>query len=251
MDSGFDAAARVVVRLLTREQVEKVADWVAGNPHGSDLMAEVTVPFLREAISNVLASLNVTPPAIHPIAADRLRALADGYAMGQSVQSVQVVWSGPMPETFETAVIHEVFASLVMEARSRLTFMTNSMNARPALVDALRAAVERAVEVVVIVDDYGGGSRSASILEPGGNLAAIPNMQFWRWARGSVPPGGVSVRLAVVDGEVLLLSSADIIGSDSGESFDIGVLIRGRDTAVSVSNQLNALQTSGTLERYR
>jgi hypothetical protein len=80
--NGFEAAARKAVRVLTREQVEELARWIEGDAQGSSLMDEVTTPPLREVVSNVLATLNLSSGQIRPLAASYIRALSDGYLMG-------------------------------------------------------------------------------------------------------------------------------------------------------------------------
>lgn len=83
---AFQEAARMAVRVLTRDQIDQLAQWIEGNPEGSSLMAEVTTPPVREVISNVLGSMNLAHADMRTLASASLRALADGYAMGLAEQ---------------------------------------------------------------------------------------------------------------------------------------------------------------------
>ena len=76
----------MAVRVLTREQIDKLAQWIEGDPQGSSLMGEVTTPPVREVVSNVLGTLNLAHADLRLLASVPLRALADGYAMGLAEQ---------------------------------------------------------------------------------------------------------------------------------------------------------------------
>jgi hypothetical protein len=74
-EDAFDAAVRPILDVLSHDQIEKVADWIAGDHSGVAVLDEVTLPANRQAISRVLGATNLGSAEDREAAAKRLRLL--------------------------------------------------------------------------------------------------------------------------------------------------------------------------------
>jgi hypothetical protein len=249
--SGFDAAARRILSFLSRDQIEKVADWISGDASAAAILDEVTIPTYRAAISQVIGAASLGPAIARAAAATHLRALGEGYALGRSSQQVKLVWSGPTSSTFQSEAIGIVVAEIVAEARDELTLMIGSPDLHPALADLLRSAIARGVTVAALIGPSQEGSKSSSDI---GLAAAIPGIEVWR----SVPTVGnseqssmICANLIAVDKQVLLITSANLIEDRFIKNIDFGLLVRGGSAPASVMMRLQELQASAAFERVR
>ena len=77
MDTTFDKTARFVVHMLSRDELEMVAEWLAGDPYAARVLDTVTLNVCRQAISQLFGAVNVGPPSQRALAAAHLRALAE------------------------------------------------------------------------------------------------------------------------------------------------------------------------------
>jgi hypothetical protein len=97
MSSAFDEAARAAVRFLSRDQIEMVAEWIAGDTSALTVLDEVPIPLYRQVICQLLMATNASPAEARAFAAERLRAYGEEYASEKSAHDVEAIWSAQFP----------------------------------------------------------------------------------------------------------------------------------------------------------
>ena len=123
----------------------------------------------------------------------------------------------------------------------------------PRVVESLRNAVERGVDVRVVleVEEKGGGKVSFSAFAAMGD--AVPGARLYLW-----PPevrqrdqqgryGSLHAKCAVADGELALVSSANLTEYALELNMELGVLVRGGSVPRRILEHFDDLMRMGIL----
>jgi phosphatidylserine/phosphatidylglycerophosphate/cardiolipin synthase-like enzyme len=246
----FAEAARAAIRSLTREHVEVLAVRLEDGASAASVSDAVALPAYRDAARQVLAAIHATGTD-REIAAAHLRALAEGYALGRSVQHLDVVWSGPRSAAVPVRATAGVLTGLVAEARRELILMTYSARPYQPLTEALAAAVAHQVTVIAVVETLAGATGALAGDEPAAAFLAVPGVQVWHWPTTRRPEHSskMHAKLAIADETVLFVSSANLTQAGIGKNIEAGILIHGGPAPARAAEHVRHLQACGALER--
>ncbi|WP_158884564.1 DISARM system phospholipase D-like protein DrmC [Amycolatopsis anabasis] len=247
--SGFEAIAAAAAPTLGAAALRTLADRVGeGWPEHAVLsgmgntFTVATRPILR-ALDD-----SETPQTQ---AAAFLRGLAAGYAQHAASVEVETVWSGPSSHSVPVRATAQALIQVVTEATSELLLMTYSAKPHEPLREALASAIERGVQVTVVVETLQGAGSALAGAEPAAAFARINGLQPWHWpvSKRSEPGSKMHAKLAVADRRVLLVSSANLTQSGVQKNIEAGVLIRGGSAPVRVAEHIVELKSKGMLDR--
>jgi phosphatidylserine/phosphatidylglycerophosphate/cardiolipin synthase-like enzyme len=246
----FAEAARAAIQSLTCEHVEILATRLEDGASAASISDAVALPAYRDAATRVLAAIHTTStdPAI---AAAHLRALAEGYALGRSVQHLDVVWSGPTSSAVPVRATARVLTDLVAEAQRELILMTYSARHYQLLTEALVVAVARRVTVVAVVETLAGAGGALVGEEPAAAFLAVPGVEIWHWpvSRRPEQSSKMHAKLAIADETALFVTSANLTQAGIGKNIEAGLLVRGGSAPVRATEHVRNLQASGALQR--
>ncbi|GAA1190092.1 DISARM system phospholipase D-like protein DrmC [Prauserella alba] len=183
-------------------------------------------------------------------AAAFLRGLAAGYAEQSSSVSVETVWSGPSTHSVPVRATAQALIQVVNEATAELLLMTYSGRRHEPLREALSAAVERGVEITVVVETLQGAGSALAGQEPAAAFAGISGVRLWHWpvARRTEPRSKLHAKLAVADRRVLLVSSANLTQSGVEKNIEAGTLVRGGSAPPRTAEHILELRNRGVLQ---
>lgn len=135
---------------------------------------------------------------------------------------------------------------VIQRAESKL-FLTSFVTYKlTSIMEALTAAVDRGVEVSILLessDQHGGG---VSIDGIGQMKKALPAARIYFWGdRPETFAGGkVHAKVAVADERICFISSANLTGHAMEKNIEAGVLISGGSIPRNLHRHLEALDTA-------
>ena len=167
----------------------------------------------------------------------------------RSSQSIDIAWTGPSSAHVPVRMTSQVLLDLIGEARSQLFIVSFAAYKVPEVVEALRAAAMRGVDVRLILEtaeDSGGALKQDAA---DAFTALHQTVSFWVWPKARRPESGASmhVKAAVVDSRVALVTSANLTGAALEKNMELGLVIRGGAAPRRLADHFQALTAAGVL----
>jgi phosphatidylserine/phosphatidylglycerophosphate/cardiolipin synthase-like enzyme len=168
-------------------------------------------------------------------------------------EEVQLIWTGPDVSNLPFRRTERALLELVESAKRSLLIVAFVAYKIPELVEAINAVASAGVNVVCVFesDDASGGKVSFS---PVKHLGLAPSVRNFVWPLAKRPKdslghhGSLHAKCAVVDSNLLFLSSANLTGFAFNLNMELGVLIKGGALPGSVEHHFQVLIASGHLE---
>lgn len=223
--------AESIRRLSDAQNAQSLTSWAA-NPHAKNALTELITAWRGADIPT--AEL-----------AGMLTAASAAYHRAKGEQEIELVWTGPSSKLIATRKTEQALLQVIDAAQSRLFITSFVAYDVASIMSALRKAVDRGVEVSMLLessDKHGGG---VSIDAIGQMRAALPaaRIYFWGDKGDSFAGGKVHAKVAVCDESICFISSANLTGHAMEKNMEAGVLIRGGSLPIKLQNHLEALVT--------
>jgi phosphatidylserine/phosphatidylglycerophosphate/cardiolipin synthase-like enzyme len=162
-----------------------------------------------------------------------------------AAQSLEVVWTGPESEVDTTRLTAPAVVGLISEATRELLVVSFATYEEPRISEALKGAVERGVDVTIVLERPQDNPSFTGVAE------AFPTLRARRlaWpARSRVLGAALHAKILVVDDAAALVSSANLTGRGIEDNLECGVLIRGGTQPAAIRAHIWSLWRRGTLE---
>jgi cardiolipin synthase len=177
--------------------------------------------------------------------AGMLAAASAAYHRAKAEQDIELVWTGPSSKLIATRKTEQALLQVIDAAESRLFITSFVAYDIASIMNALRKAIDRGVDVSMLLesnDKHGGGVSMDAI---GQMRAALPaaHIYFWGDKGESYAGGKVHAKVAVCDEAMCFISSANLTGHAMEKNMEAGVLIRGGSLPMKLQNHLEALVT--------
>jgi len=160
--------------------------------------------------------------------------------------SSELVWTGPFTHQVPIRHTEQVLCEVIDAARRRLFIVSFVAYGVDSIVNALREAIERNVEVRFLLEvssEHGGKIKnhdSAKLMR-----AILPSAHLYTWSSPSPPNqgggGAVHAKCAVADGEVAFITSANLTSAAMERNMELGVLVKGGNMPTQLHDHLDAL----------
>jgi phosphatidylserine/phosphatidylglycerophosphate/cardiolipin synthase-like enzyme len=238
---------------LPAKQVEELARLVSvltGPTASGRRQAVALAPAARfaTAVTSLWSAWGNTPELDGKSIALALRTASAVATANRSAQTIEVAWTGPLSVHVPVRMSSHVLVELIEEAREHLIVVSFVAYRDLRVIDALRRAAARGVDVNLILESAGVGGR----LERGGadvfkELHGCAS--FWVWPREKRPADGVSMhaKAAIADRSAALVTSANLTGHALDLNMELGLLVRGGSVPARLADHFNALFSSGEL----
>ncbi len=156
----------------------------------------------------------------------------------------ELLWTGPTTATVPIRQTEQALIQVIQFAKRDLFIVSFVAYAVPTVMEALLDAQERNVVLNFLLEqsqDTGGKVSTDSIA----NLRAkLPAAHFHIWKQtGSDTPAAVHAKCAVADGELAMITSANLTGKAMNENMELGILLSGGPVPRQLSEHLHALIT--------
>lgn len=135
---------------------------------------------------------------------------------------------------------------LVESATDELLVVSFASYDEPRLLAALRAAVERGVDLTILLER---AEDNPTYSGHGESFAGLP-VRRWIWPGASRPPGAaLHAKILVVDRSAAVLGSANLTGRALGTNLECGALLRGGPQPGAIHDHLWSLRYRGARRR--
>lgn len=259
-EDALVAAVRRAATELPTGQLHKLADALAKHVAPTALArhgvvnAVPTAVFRHHAAAICEAWSATADPALSGNGlALSVRAAAGAVQEMRGEEQVSVVWTGPASYEVPVRATSVVLGEVIDEARKTLVVVSFAAYKVTAVVDALRAAADRGVDVRLVLE---------SVVESKGKLsheakqafdALGDAVSFYVWPaelRASAGgPASMHAKCAVADRRIAFVTSANLTGAAMTDNMELGLVVRGGDVPKRIANHFDALIRGGTLRR--
>lgn len=166
---------------------------------------------------------------------------------GDIAPLTEIIWTGPANKRFPVRRIDQVLYDLVSKAKTRIVLVTFAAHRVRHLCAHLTQAVDRGVELTLIVESEGEseGQLILDAIEAFRNVpAARTHLYYWplekRERNQAGRPGKLHMKCAIVD-NVALIGSANLTDDAFNRNMELGILIREQTTVESISEHFQEL----------
>jgi phosphatidylserine/phosphatidylglycerophosphate/cardiolipin synthase-like enzyme len=247
----FLLAAQAALPILGAQGLRSIgADLTCGIPADATLDS-VPLPEPAAVTETILTLVNDSGLSWEA-AGSYLIGLADGYDAAHGEQRVNLVWSGPTTTRVPVRSTEQALLDVIDEACHDLLLMTYSAKPHESLLLALAAAVERGVQVDIVVETLAGAGSALQGADPAAAFAQIKGLALWHWPMAKRTDQGAKMhaKLAVADSRLLLTTSANLTASGLGRNIEAGLLVHGGSEPRRAAEHVRELQATGELARY-
>lgn len=230
MDELLDAIA-ALVSLVSPEKVQAVASRVRrtdSSKAATVLPSVVGTPVARTVVEQLAAAWQNTKVGSDELAS-MLIAASHVYTKAASEQSTELVWTGPTTPFVSARRTEQALLQVINAAEQSLFITSFVAYDVSTIVKALNAAIDRGVAISMLLElsqDHGGSITFDGI---GKMRTLVPAAKLYAWRDKADPfsDGCVHAKVAVADGRVCFITSANLTGHAMEKNMEAGVLITG------------------------
>jgi cardiolipin synthase len=169
----------------------------------------------------------------------------------------ELIWTGPANNRFPVRRIDQVLYDLISESRTQIVLVTFAAHRVLHLCSHLTRAVERGVDLTLIVESE-GESEGQLTRDARSAFENIPltrtRIYYWplekRERNAAGRPGKLHVKCAIVD-DVALIGSANLTDDAFNRNMELGILLRDHGIVFAIAEHFRELVCSGVLVEVR
>lgn len=250
MERLLDAVAAVVC-LVSPEKVQAIASRIrrsdASKAAGA-LSGVVSTPAAAEVVDQLIDAWRASEVSADELAS-MLLAAGHVFTKATNQQSTELVWTGPTTP-FVSARRTEQALLQVINAAEQTLFITSFVAYNVStIVKALNAASARGVVISMLLElsqDHGGSITFDAI---GKMRTLVPAARLYSWRDKADPfsDGRVHAKVAVADGKMCFITSANLTGHAMEQNMEAGVLLTGGQIPKLLLDHLQALVDTKTV----
>lgn len=238
-------AVSALVCLISPEKIEAIASRIRqtdSSKASSSLSGAVRNPVaagLVDQLINAWQSTSVTAEEL----ASMLVAASHVFTTAANQQSTELVWTGPTTPFVSARRTEQALLQVINAAEHRLFITSFVAYDVSTIIRALKAACDRGVIISILLElsqDHGG---SISFDSLGKMRELVPEAQLLAWYEKveSFSGGRVHAKIAVADGRVCFITSANLTGHAMDKNMEAGVLIFGGHIPEQLDEHLRSL----------
>lgn len=199
-----------------------------------------------EVVARVVAAWRDTTIGADELASMLLAASHVATAMTRQ-QSVELVWTGPTTPFVSTRRTEQALLQVIGSARVRLFITSFVAYDVSTIVVALNTASARGVAIAMLLESSRehGGSISTDAIGRLRDLVPSARLYAWQDKTDEFDDGRVHAKVAVADGLVCFVTSANLTRYAMERNMEAGLLVSGGDVPRMLDDHLNALVHTG------
>lgn len=248
-----------VGRRLSRGGATELATVISksGSPEKLEMRRDSLSTIPQQKLASELAAAWKTSDTEGAALAAALRAAQLAAELERSVETVDLVWTGPKTTQVPLAKNAEALNEIVDSAEDRLLVVSYATYDVPKLIEKLTTAVDRGVTVDLVLEFHGDKADERQSWDPVKGLGGpLPDaVRIWEWPvelreqTGKGKVGYIHVKCAVADGRDAFISSANLTVYAMEMNMELGVIVRGGDLPSRVAQHFASLIDEGILQR--
>ena len=244
MEKLLDAVAAVVF-LVSPEKVQAIANRVrrtdASKAVGA-LSDVVGTPVAAGIVDQLAEAWRATGVSAEELAS-MLIAAGHAFTKAANQQSIELVWTGPSTPFVSTRRTEQALLQVINNAEMTLFITSFVVYDVSTIVRALNAAGTRGVRISMLLElsqDH-GGSISFDAIGKMRTLIPAARLYVWREKADTYSGGRVHAKVAVADGRVCFITSANLTGHAMEKNMEAGVLVSGGNLPRLLDEHLQSL----------
>jgi len=250
MDRLLEAVTAVVC-LVSPEKVRVLADAIRkiedakANAALSDVVGTATAKAVVDRLVDAWRSTSVGSGEL----ASMLLAAGHAFESVSKQQSIELVWTGPTTPFVSARRTEQALLQVISAAKQTLFVTSFVAYDVSTIVKALNDASARGVSISMLLEssqDH-GGSITFDVIGKMRTLVPYAKLYAWRERAAPFADGRVHAKVAVADGAVCFITSANLTGHAMDRNMEAGVLIRGGSVPGSLHEHLQALINTRTV----
>lgn len=225
---------------------------VSGGPDNarSSVVTALPAPAFRQHASALLDAWAHTPDFTGPAVAMALEAALSVREHERDAEKLDLVATGPSSPFVSIRHTRAVLLELIDRAHRELILVSYAAYKVPALVEALGRARGRSVVVRLILESTADSAGALTHDGAEAFKALKESIEIYVWPLEKRPAGSrLHAKVAVADGELAFVTSANFTGHALDQNLEVGVLVTGGQMPRRLREHLHALITSDTLVR--
>lgn len=250
MEMLLDAVA-AIAGLVSPEKVKAIAARIRQSNQdraATALSGLLGTPVASAAVERLIEAWRGTS-----IGADELASmlLASSHVVAKAAreQSIELVWTGPTTPFVSARRTEQALLQVIDSACSTLFITSFVAYDVSSIVAALNSASGRGVSISMLLESSQehGGSISMDVIGKMRNLVPAARLYGWLKKMGEFADGRVHAKVAVADGKVCFITSANLTGYAMDRNLEAGVLIIGGVVARELNDHLRSLVETGVI----
>ena len=230
MKKLLDAVAAVVC-LVSPEKVQAIASRVRrteSQKASAALIGIVGTPVASGVVDQLVEAWQATTVSADELAS-MLLAASHVFIKASAEQSTELVWTGPTTPFVSARRTEQALLQVINAAETTMFITSFVAYDVSGIVKALNEASNRGVIISMLLEssmDHGG---SINIDVIGKMRMLVPPAQLFAWRDKAEPflDGRVHAKVAVADGGMCFITSANLTGYAMEKNMEVGVLITG------------------------
>ncbi len=244
MDKLLDAIAEVVW-VVSPDKVQAIASRIRRTDTSrasSTLSGVVGTPAATELVDQLINAWRATTVSADELAS-MLLAAGHVFTKAANQQSTELVWTGPTTPFVSARRTEQALLQVINFAEQSLFITSFVAYDVSAIVKALNTANDRGVVISMLLElsqEHGGSITFDAI---GKMKALTPAAKLYAWRDKPVPfsEGCVHAKVAVADGGMCFITSANLTGHAMEKNMEAGVLISGGNIPRLLADHLRSL----------
>lgn len=228
-------------------------DWAFSR---TKILSSVNNPGLRGAVEGLVDIWHSQVPSISSTAIVlALLSAAKAEQAHRENQTVELVWTGPDSRVIPLRRTDQALLQVIHSATTRLWVVSFAVYKVSSIVEALVRAARRGVKISICIEspDASEGKIAYDAVRAfGPEVSQHARFYVWPLDKRLRSPdgkhGSLHSKLAVADGKILLVSSANLTEYAMNLNMEMGVLIQGGNLPDQVERHLEQLMTQRVFE---
>lgn len=238
-------AITAVVCLVSPEKVRALAGAIrkVGDAKADISLSDVVgTPTAKTVVERFVDAWRATSVGSGELAS-MLLAASHAFENVSKHQSTELVWTGPTTPFVSARRTEQVLLQVIGGAKQTLFITSFVAYDVSTIVKALNDASTRGVSISMLLEssqDH-GGSMSFDVIGKMRTLVPAAKLYAWRERAAQFTDGRVHAKVAVADGGLCFITSANLTGHAMAQNMEAGVLISGGDIPKLVLDHFLAL----------
>jgi cardiolipin synthase len=258
MTDNLVDAIEHAARGLPGAQLKTLAGGVSGYESASaargNVGALVPTPAYAEAARQLLEAWASADGVTGQAVSLALEAASIAAEREREEQSIEIVWTGPQTPEVPLRLTREVLIDVIRAAQRSLIVVSFAAYKVEVVVQELAKAVERSVDVRLILESDQAGGGTLTFGASGAFAALRRAVSFYVWPTEKRPVlergrAALHAKAAIADDHTAFVTSANLTGHAIAENMELGLLIRGGPVPRRLAAHFRQLLATGTLER--
>jgi len=250
MESLLEAVT-AVVSLVSPEKVWALAGRIREIKDGRanvSLSDVVGTPVARDVVDRLVEAWRATSVGAGELAS-MLLAASHAFERVSKEQAIELVWTGPTTPFVSARRTEQALLQVIGAAKQALFVTSFVAYDVSTIVKALNDASTRGVNISMLLEssqDH-GGSITFDVI--GKMRTLVPSAKLYAWRERAAPfaDGRVHAKVAVADGTVCFITSANLTGHAMDRNMEAGVLLTGGQIPKLLHEHLQALVDTRTV----